>query len=140
MKLERFFEVKNGLLFTMDGTEVPVSSDMVKSVKWSDVEPEPEAYNESYLADLRTALKNLEEEKKFVVIEPVVDKDYSDEAFIAAMSHTARRIKDCVSVIGFAIPEKFATSKDEFMAELLRKHGHYCFFSKTGGSEELCGY
>jgi len=116
MKLERFFEVKNGRLFTMDGTETPVSSDMVKSVKWSDVEPEPEAYNESYLADLRTALKNLEEEKKFVVIEPVVDKNYSDEAFIAAMSHTARRIKDCVSVIGFAIPEKFATSKDEFMA------------------------
>lgn len=129
-------------------------------VSWDVVEPEPEAYNEEYLADLRNLLKKAEEYEINVIMEPTgipgwvykklglevptaaeekatvwswkteenyasrtvntlflaghtyakglkIDgdpaQDFLQEHFINAMNHTARRLKDCESIIGFGI-------------------------------------
>ena len=133
MKLERLFEVKNQKLYTVSGEEVPLAG-KAYSVKWSEVEENPEEYNEDFLAKLRDNLKNLEEKKEFVFIEPVFDKDAEFEQFTAAMKHAARRIKDCLSVIGFAIPAEILSHKDFYIEELSAKHQQYCFFCK-----ESCG-
>ncbi len=140
MKLERLFEVKNSKLFSVDGKEKSVSPELVKAVKWSDVEGECEAYNEDFLAKLRDELKSLEEKNQFVFVEPVFDKDAPVEQFVAAMKHTARRIKDCASVIGFAIPQQVEGEKDFYISELSQKHAHYCFFSKNISDSEICMY
>lgn len=144
MKLERLFEVKKSKLFKVSGEEFPVSSKNIKSVKWNEVEGAPEEYNEKFLAQLRDELKSLEEKKEFVFIEPVFDKiglnENSIEQFTAAMKHTARRIKDCISVIGFAIPAEVETKKDFYIAELSQKHQQYCFFSKNLQEDSIVRY
>lgn len=144
MKLERLFEVKKSKLFKVSGEEFPVSSKNIKSVKWNEVEGAPEEYNEEFLAQLRDELKSLEEKKEFVFIEPVFDKtglnENSIEQFTAAMKHTARRIKDCISVIGFAIPAEVETKKDFYIAELSQKHQQYCFFSKNLQEDSIVRY
>ncbi|MBR1722471.1 MAG: 23S rRNA (adenine(2030)-N(6))-methyltransferase RlmJ [Treponema sp.] len=129
MKLERLFEVKDNKLYKVSGEEVSPEGKAFP-VKWSEVEAGAEEYNEDYLAKLREDLKSKEEKKEFVFIEPVFDKDAGFEQFTAAMKHTARRIKDCVSVIGFAIPDAVVAQKDYYIEELSAKHGHYCFFCK----------
>lgn len=144
MKLERLFEVKGGKLFKISGEEFPLSSKNIKSVKWSEVEDSPEEYNEEFLAKLRDELKSLESKNEFVFIEPVFDKaeanDANIEQFTAAMKHTARRIKDCVSVIGFAIPSEIESKRDFYIAELSQKHQQYCFFSKTLQEDSIVRY
>lgn len=144
MKLERLFEVKNSKLFKVSGEEFALSSKNIKSIKWSDVEGAPEEYNEEFLANLRDELKSLEEKNEFVFIEPLFDKGLPDEnnaeQFTAAMKHTARRIKDCVSVIGFAVPAEVEQKKDFYIAELSQKHQHYCFFSKTLQDNSIVRY
>lgn len=144
MKLERLFQVKGGKLFKISGEEFPLSSKNIKSVKWSEVEGSPEEYNEEFLANLRNELKSLEEKNEFVFIEPVFDKGEASDAnitqFTAAMKHTARRIKDCVSVIGFAIPKEIESKRDFYIAELTQKHQQYCFFSKTLQEDSIVRY
>ncbi len=140
MKLDRLFEVKGGKLFKISGEEYPVSEKNVLPIKWSDVEGAPEEYSEEFLAKTRDGLKALEEKNEFVFIEPVFDKEASVEQFTAAMKHTARRIKDCVSVIGFAIPKKAEAQKDFFIEELSAKHQHYCFFSKSLKEDSIVCY
>ena len=144
MKLERLFEVRNSKLFKISGEEFPLSSKNIKSIKWSEVEGAPEEYNEEFLAELRDELKSLEEKNEFVFIEPVFDKSGAGESdieqFTAAMKHTARRIKDCVSVIGFAIPSELEPKKDFYIAELSQKHQQYCFFSKTLQDNSIVRY
>ena len=129
MKLERLFEVKDNKLYKVSGEEISPEG-RAFPVKWSDVEACAGEYNEDYLAKLRDELKSKEEKKEFVFIEPIFDKDSDFEQFTAAMKHTARRIKDCLSVIGFAIPEAVVSKKDSYIEELSAKHGHYCFFCK----------
>lgn len=139
MKLERLFEVKEGKLYTVAGE--PFSTEgKAFPVKWSDVENAPEEYNEDFLAKLREDLKAMEEKKEFVFIEPVYDKNGGAEQFTAAMKHCARRIKDCVSVIGFAIPSEILSQRDFYIEELSAKHGHYCFFSKEASGDTLALY
>ena len=140
MKLDRLFEVKGGKLFKISGEEYPLSEKNVKSLKWSEVEGAPEDYNEEFLAELRDELKSLEEKNEFVFIEPVLDKNASVEQFTAAMKHTARRIKDCVSVIGFALPKEAEAQKDFFIEELSAKHQQYCFFSKSLKDDSIVLY
>lgn len=144
MKLERLFEVKDSKLFKISGEEVKIQPQMIKSVKWSDVEGDPEVYNEEFLAKLREELKALEEKNEFVLIEPVFDKSADYEQFTAAMKHTARRIKDCVSVIGFSIPEEILTNtnenKDYYIEEMSAKHAQYCFFCKKALSDSVVLY
>lgn len=123
----------------MDGQKCPLQGKAL-SVKWSDVEGSPEEYNEEFLAKLRDNLKSLEEKKEFVFIEPLFDKDGSKEGFTAAMKHTARRIKDCTSVIGFALPEEILEEKDFYIEELSAKHAHYCFFCKKDLGNDIVLY
>lgn len=137
MKLEKLFEVKDGRLYKVGGEEVDVAG-MAKTVRWSEVEPAPEAYDEAFLASLRDELKNLEAQKKFVYIDAVFDKEGEPAQFIAAMKHCARRIKDCVSVAGFALPAALTAGgfaegsvAVDFVAELSQKHAQYVFFCKN---------
>ena len=136
MKLERLFEVKESKLYTTGGESVSLEKKDFP-VKWSDVEAGAEEYNEDYLANLREQLKSFEENGKFVFIKPVFDKNAGYEQFTAAMKHTARRIKDCVSVIGFAIPAEIFENRDFYMEELPAKHAHYCFFCEKDAGADI---
>lgn len=140
MKLERLFEVKGSQLYKISGEKFAITEENIRTVRWSDVEGEAEVYNEEYLAQLRDELKALEEKNHFVIIEPVFDKNCPAEQFTAAMKHTARRIKDCVSVIGFALPSEIEAEKDFYIEELSAKHAQYCFFSKNLQLESIARY
>lgn len=133
MKLEKLFFEKDGKIFDASDREVSLDG-KICSVKWSDVESEVEVYNEDFLAKLRDELKEKEEKGEFVIIQPVVDKALTSEnceIFTAAMKHCARRIKDCVSVMGFFVPQELkslgADKIDFYKEELLAKHKHYVF-------------
>jgi len=139
MKLERLFEVKDGKLYTMAGEPVSLEGKAFP-VKWSDVEKEAEQYNEEFLAKLRDDLKQIELTKRFVFIEPVFDKDGGFEQFTASMKHCARRIKDCVSVIGFAIPEAVFDERAFYIEELSAKHAQYCFFCRKDAGSDVVLY
>ncbi|MCR5289975.1 MAG: hypothetical protein K6E51_08300 [Treponema sp.] len=156
MKLDPEFISKDHTLFTVGndvvdtadlqvlsyaairGGEVPKlvsgKKPIVLQCAWTAVESEPEVYDESYLADLRTYLKELEDTGCYAVIEPMVDNALSgdEERFVAAMKHTARRIKDCKSVVGFAIPQA-VQNVSMYLDELSQKHEQYVFF----GHKEL---
>ena len=139
MKLERLFEVKDSKLYTVAGEPVTLDGKAFP-VKWSDVEAGEGEYNEDFLAKLRDDLKSHEENKSFVFIEPVFDKNGDYEQFTASMKHCARRIKDCVSVIGFAIPEEIFDHKDFYIEELSAKHAQYCFFCKKNAGAGIVAY
>lgn len=137
MKLERLFEVKDSKLYKIGESEV--FNPKIRNINWSDVESEPEIYNEDFLAKLRDELKELENNNEFVVIVPSFDKNADSEQFTQAMKHTARRIKDCVSVIGFSIPKELDSQekRDYYMEEMSAKHKQYCFFSSEKISETI---
>ncbi len=139
MKLERLFEVKESKLYTVGGEEVSLEGKAFP-VKWSDVEAGEGEYNEDFLAKLRDDLKALEEKNHFVFIEAVFDKQAGFEQFTAAMKHCARRIKDCVSVIGFSIPLQVLENKSYYIEELSAKHQQYCFFCKESVGTDIVLY
>ena len=139
MKLERLFDAKNGKLYDKNGEVVSLEG-KIFPVKWSDVEENPEEYNEDFLAKLRDELKSLEGNGKFVFIEPIFDKNASAEQFTAAMKHCARRIKDCVSVIGFSIPDEIFENRANYIEEISAKHAHYCFFCKKTAEDDIVQY
>ena len=108
-------------------------------ISWKEVEIEDESYNEEFLAKLREELKPLDDQNQFVILCPVVDKNFETpeeiEAFIKAMNHTARRIKDCVCVAGFLLPDELLTKgidgespASAFMETLAVKHAQYIYF------------
>lgn len=143
MKLEKLFEVKNNRLYKIGGVEVTTDG-MAKTVRWSDVEPNPDEYDEAFLAALRDELKALEAQGKFVYIDAVFDKDGETAQFTAAMKHCARRIKDCVSVAGFAIPERLAdggfetgSAASDYMLEISQKHAQYVYFCKKSAPDAV---
>ena len=135
MKLEKIFEAKEKRLFRIGGDAVDTKN-MAEKVRWSDVEPQPEAYDEAFLAALRDRLKAAEAVGKYAFIEPVYDRaDGSVEQFTAAMKHCARRIKDCASVAGFALPAELLqggfgpdSAAASYMAALSEKHAQYVYF------------
>ena len=139
MKLERLFYAKNAKLYKIDGNEVSLEGKSFP-IKWSEIEPVEEEYNEDFLAKLRNKLKEFEEKEKFVFIEPLFDKEGNFTQFTAAMKHTARRIKDCISVIGFAIPNEIFENRAFYMGELSAKHAHYCFFCKKVADDNVVLY
>jgi|GEM_PF-323216 len=117
---------------------------------WFLVEASPETYNEALLASLRDFLKEIETDNLHAIIVPQPDDDSSPvplihygklvpesaSLFTAAMKHTARRIKDCSSVIGFAIPRELllnglasGSPASVYMSELAEKHEQYVFFA-----------
>lgn len=132
----------------VDGVEsasVPAAGIVTAVVcPWSKIEIEDGNYNEEILAKLRDFLKKLEEAGLFAFVVPMAQKSFADadetDSFIKAMVHTARRIKDCTSILGFAVAaelmEKDAGKKmDEnswsqwFINEMNVKHSHYVYFA-----------
>ena len=143
MKFEKLFESKNHRLYKVSGEEVTVTAKMAYPVKWSDVEGAEEEYKEDYLARLRDDLKALEEKGEYVFLEPVYDKDATPGQFNNAMKHTARRVKDCKSVIGMALPEQVAGDADvlnDFLEKITEKHPHYVYFAKTPCTDDVVLY
>ena len=135
MKLEPIFTVKNKKLYKLaDGAEVDTSTLKRIDILWSTVEIEDEAYNEEYLAGLREQLKGLEAAGSFAVLVPVADKPLEtpeqEELFINAFNHTARRVKDCISVAGMELAPQLK-DKQAFMDTLAIKHAQYVYFTKA---------
>ena len=135
MKLEPLFYAKENKLYKIaDKSPVDTASLTRIEIKWSTVEIEEESYNEEYLAKLREELKAYDEAGIFAVLVPLVDKPLESpeqtELFIAAFNHTARRVKDCISVIGFELPSELKNTQD-FIDTLAIKHAHYIYFSKN---------
>ena len=152
MKFDPLFLAKDNGLFTLEGEGVQVQGCAVKdaaqcvdpaqvgdgpkltaiNLPWSQVGLDEDSYNEDFLANFREYLKAMEEKNQFAFVVPVadvaVDSDAKKENFALSMKHAARRIKDCVSVVGFAVPAEADASF--FMEEMLSKHRHYIFFSK----------
>lgn len=155
MKLESLFKSENNKLFFLDGKELPVLGSLVMeggecvlpglckgedgskairiNVPWSLVGMDEENYNEEFLASFRDFLKDFEERKLFAFLVPIADVVPSSheekEMFVQSMKHCARRIKDCASVIGFAIPDE--VDSEYFVEELSHKHKQYLYFSKN---------
>lgn len=153
MKLEALFKSEKNTLLTIDGREIntkelpvfaadslngtaaiPQTEFCIVETQWSFVGKDEESYNEEGLASLRDWLKLLEENKKFAIIKPLSETGLDSaqrESLTASMKHCARRIKDCVSVAGFAVPSECSSSTDAslFIEELSQKHAQYIFFS-----------
>ena len=137
MKLDPIFTVKQNKLYKIeDNTNVDISSLKRVEIKWSTVELADEAYNEEYLAQLRDQLKAMDDAGQFAVLVPVVDKPLETaeqtELFINAFNHTARRVKDCISVAGIELPKELTkqgfdagTPAADFMDILAIKHAQY---------------
>lgn len=126
---------------TVVGVKVPV-----KTIEISDGN-----YNEDILAKFRDVLKSFENTNLFIFVIPVIEHKFSSaeeaDSVISAMKHTARRIKDCESVVGFDIPVEFLlqdTGKDLdenswtlwFVSEMSAKHKHYLYFVSEIAVEE----
>lgn len=138
MKLDPVFTVKENKLYKIeDNSLVDLATLKQIQIPWSTVEMEDEIYNEEFLATLRDQLKKLEAINTFAILVPIVDKPIDSpekvELFIAAFSHTARRVKDCVSVAGFELPAEL-TAPQDFIDALAVKHAQYVYFSKAENS------
>lgn len=127
----------------INSVSIPAEKNKLFAVQiyWEDIELSPEVYDEDYLAQLREFLKNLEESSNFAFIYPKTNKKLETpedaETFMDAMVHTARRIKDAQSVIGFYIPDEILEKDsiiDEnsytcwFIDKMNKKHSHYVYF------------
>ncbi len=149
MKLDPLFTVKQNKLYKIaDNTEINAADLKQIEIKWSTVEMTDETYNEEYLAELREELKQLEAQNLFAVLIPVADKPLQTpeqiELFINAFNHTARRVKDCVSVAGLELaPELIQqgfesdSPADQFMETLAIKHAQYVYFVKKAEIQKL---
>lgn len=139
MKLDPIFTVNQNKLFKIENnSEVDINTLEKIEIKWSTVELADEAYNEEYLAALRDNLKSYDDAGKFAILIPVVDKAMETpeqiELFINAFNHTARRVKDCISVAGMELPEQLIKTGTEniqlFIETLAKKHAQYIYFTK----------
>lgn len=145
MKLEPLFTVNNNKLYKIqDNCEFSVDSLVVIKVLQNDVQIEDDIYNEEYLASLRENLKTLEEQNKFCVLIPHPSKQLKTqedfELFINTFNHTARRIKDCISMIGYELPEHLLISNEQtlnFIQTLEKKHSQYIYFVKKENAQKL---
>ena len=154
MKLEKRFCVKDNRLYYiegnkelgMSGTRLSASacagggippSDLSRllliDLPWTQVGCDETSYNEEFLASFRDFLKALEEKGGYAAIIPLADRQPSGgeaEDFVASFRHCARRVKDCASVAGFAVPAGVpGVDAAFFMEELSAKHPQYVFFS-----------
>lgn len=138
MKLDPVFTVKENKLYKIaDNSAVDTATLKQIQIPWSKVEMEDEMYNEEFLAELRDQLKTLDDANQFAILVPVVDKPLETpeqtELFINAFNHTARRVKDCISVAGFELPAELKAPQD-FIDVLSVKHAQYVYFSKTANT------
>ena len=98
-------------------------------------------YDEMYLAALRVFLKSIETYGAHAIVVPVSDGTCGEERLTQAMCHTARRIKDCASVIGFALPDALTESEaTTFTDAMSAKHAHYVYFSNRHTNSSFVTY
>lgn len=146
MKLEPLFRSADNRLYFLDGREMPVDAGkksfpenvscekdslVFVDMPWETVGKDEESYNEEFLAQMRDFLKKMEDDSAFAVIVPCAEKipgtSAEKEDFVASMKHSARRIKDAKSVVGYAIPAYI--DAQAFIEEFRPKHAHYIYFS-----------
>ena len=139
MKLDPLFYVKNNKLVFIEDNEPFDSANLERiEISWNTVELENEVYNEEYLANLREHIKKFETTSKFAVLVPIADKSLKTseqiELFTNTFNHTARRVKDCISVAGMELPEQLIKTGTEniqlFIETLAKKHAQYVYFTK----------
>ena len=98
-------------------------------------------YDEMYLAALRVFLKSIETSGAYAVVVPISDCGCGAGRLTQAMCHTARRIKDCASVIGFAILDTMTESEAAaFIDAMSEKHAHYVYFSNRHAGSSFVTY
>ncbi len=146
MKLEPLFRSADNRLYFLDGREMPVDAGkksfpenvscekdslVFVDMPWETVGKDEESYNEEFLARMRDFLKKMEDIPSYAVIFPTAESipqsAAEKEAFVASMKHSARRIKDAKSVVGYAIPGYI--DAETFVSEFSGKHSHYIYFS-----------
>ena len=106
---------------------------------------------EEIIKRINCMIKNNEEYKQpviddlnqFAILIPVVDKELKSEEdqelFINAYNHTARRIKDCVSVAGYELPAELLGNSNftqNFIDTLAKKHAQYIYFASKSDAEK----
>lgn len=140
MKLDPIFYVKDNKLYKIADNSLVETENLKKiEVSWTTVEIQDELYNEEFLANLREKLKSFDLQNIFAIIIPKIDKELKnseqEQAFINAFNHTARRIKDCVCVAGFALPQEIVKNgfgEDSFAKNFIEtlniKHPQYVYF------------
>ena len=170
MKLDARFESKNGKLYALKtgeeadtGALIPFDSSVLSGASSESAEAEVQrfshdagkilavyvplraaeisenTYDEMYLAALRMFLKGVEAYGAYAVVVPI--SDCSAERLTQAMCHTARRIKDCAAVIGFALPDALTESKaTAFIDAMSAKHAHYVYFSNRHTLSSFVAY
>ena len=170
MKLDARFESKNGKLYALKtgaeadtGALIPFDSSVLADassvsaeaeakrfshdadkiiavyVPYRAVEISENTYDEMYLAALRVFLKGIEESGIYAVVVPI--SDCGAGQLTQAMCHTARRIKDCASVIGFALPDTLTESEAAaFIDAMSAKHTHYVYFSNRHTLSSFVAY
>ena len=170
MKLDARFESKNGKLYALKtgaeadtGALIPFDSGVLSGAsseiaeteaqRFSDnsgkilavyvphraVEISENMYDEMYLAALRVFLKSIEAYGAYAIVVPI--SDCGAERLTQAMCHTARRIKDCASVIGFALPDALTESEATTFTEAMSaKHAHYVYFSNRHTNSSFVTY
>lgn len=133
--------------FAADGSlPADLSRLLLLELPWTQVGCDESSYNEEFLASFRDFLKALEDKGGYAAVIPVADTwpaadggagtaagetaAAEKEALTASFKHCARRIKDCASVVGFAVPACLSgADADFFMEELSAKHAQYVFFT-----------
>ena len=170
MKIDAQFESKNGKLYALKtgekadtGAFIPFDSGVLSGASSEIAETEAQRfsedkgkilavyvplraaeiseniYDEMYLAALRVFLKSIEAYGAYAVVVPI--SDCSAERLTQAMCHTARRIKDCTAVIGFAIPDALTESEAAaFTDAMSAKHAHYVYFSNRYAGSSFVAY
>lgn len=140
--------VRAGVLSDSGISDVAAGHLAAVKVPYADIEidnDEYATYNEEYLARLRDVLKSIDDNPILhsdaaVFIMPVGDgiAEAGSARFIDAMVHTARRIKDCACVIGFAIPDDIARDSialTSLISALRVKHPQYVYFGSVQTSD-----
>lgn len=130
------------------------ASVLIWNILWKDVESAVDEYNEDLLAKLRLAIKDSQELGFYSIInlQPrdfalfgTDNLEYMKEHFLDALYHTARRLKDCESILGFEHISDFIPMNDSEKIEysklvvdkLYKKHPHYIYFSADSALKEV---
>lgn len=128
-----------------------VSMTNALKIKLDDVIIEAGKFNEIYLAALHDRLKNSSEEVFLDLSAAGSMLNLTNEDITDAIYHTCRRLKDCISIKGVAVPRTFLLADGEkafldgsltmnLLGRLMKKHGDYHYFiGAKDVSEDLRG-
>lgn len=139
MKVSPLIEARNGKLYSLSsGGEVPENALIPIELEWQKIECDnvhsSKVYDEAYLARLRESLQSEDYCDKYLMLLPLsrsraLQSESEKEAFVQAIFHAARRLKDCTRVVGCYIPKEFTRTEDKnaFVSQISSKHSHYIF-------------